>query len=55
MAVPSSCTLVQVPGAGGATLEIVEIKFGTEVVQVNLHGATLVSWKSKGEELIFVR
>lgn len=38
-----------------AALEIVELKFGTSSVKVNLHGATLVSWKCNGEELIFVR
>ena len=33
----------------------VVVEFGKDVVKVNLHGATLVSWTSGGEELIFVR
>ena len=48
-------SLTTSPGMGGATLEIVEIRNGNDIVKVNIHGATLVSWVSDGEELIFLR
>lgn len=47
-------SIVSAPGTGGATLEIVEIRSGNDVARVNLFGATLTSWESEGEELIFV-
>lgn len=47
-------SLTSAPGTGGAMLELVEIRSGADVVKVNLHGATLVSWTNEGEELIFV-